>query len=97
MRRIKKDRCGYYYADVSVQEILNWGGFGICDTCGEPIAKNGKVGKLVWVLGGCICEKCFADWDKRKVKYKEDLALQEECAERYYKNYLGKEIEFDGM
>lgn len=95
MKKIKKDKCGYYYADVEMQEIYNWGGLGICDSCGEPIFMNGRIGKLVWVLGGCICEKCFNDWQSRNKRYEEDLALQEECAERYYKSYLGKEIEFD--
>lgn len=95
MKKVKKDRCGYYYADVSLNDVLNWGGLGICDSCNKPIFVDEKVGKLVWVLGGCICEECFNEWQTRNKVYEEDLALQEKYAENYYKNYLGKEIEFD--
>lgn len=95
MRKIKKDKCGYYYAEVSFKEILDWGGLGICDTCGEPIFMNGKIGKLVWVLGGCICERCFNSWQTRNKVYQEDLMLQEQNAKQYYMNYIGKEIEFE--
>lgn len=95
MQKIKKDRCGYYYADVTPQQIYLWGGLARCDLCGEKIENKGKIGKLVLVLGGCLCEKCFDEWETRNILYESDLILQEEKKKRYYECYLGKEIEFD--
>ena len=88
MRTIQTTPKGYYYAEVNRIECLAWGGLGDCDLCGKPFAK----GYLVPVLSGCICPDCFNSWLKREVAYQEDLYTQDQIAESYFKNYLGKNI-----
>ena len=95
MRTIKKEKNGYYYADVSIWDVLNWGGLGVCDMCGKTLGVKGNVGKLVWVLSSCTCNKCFDEWQTRAKKYDEDLALQKLHARKWYERYLGKELKFD--
>lgn len=95
MKRVKKDICGYYYAEVTKEEVKKWGGLGICDSCGYPIFNKSSKGYLIWVLSGCWCEECFIDWQKRNISYEEDLKLQKRHSKEYYQHYLGKEIEFD--
>ena len=85
MKKIMETDLGYYYAKVSKEECLNWGGFGVCDLCGELFEE----GYLIFVLGNCICGKCFKEWLRHSNKYDEDLEFQYKVSESWYKNHLG--------
>ena len=89
MKEIKTTPQGYYYADVTGSECLRWGGLGLCDSCNEPILDNGK---LVWVLNSCYCDKCYNSWQTRAVADEFDLYNQKDCAEEWFKLYLGENI-----
>lgn len=84
--RIKTTPQGYMYVEVTKEDCLNWGGFAMCDLCGEMFEKS----YLVFVLNGAICEKCFNEWVQRAKRYEDDLRLQEECYEDWFKFYLEK-------
>ena len=68
VKEIKVSPGGYYYAEVTSDECLQWGGLGVCDLCG----KNFDKGYLVWVLSDCICQSCFDDWMTHQTRYEED-------------------------
>lgn len=72
MKEIKYTPQGFSYVDVGIFEVINWGGIGICNSCGEGPFRNLK---LVWVLGDTYCEKCFNEWLERAKRYsKNDIA-----------------------
>ncbi len=88
-RKIKYTPKGFSYVDVSLEECLNWGGFGICNGCGT---KNHKQLKLIWVLCDVYCDQCFNEWLQRQEYYsKEDIAhdlyLQKQFDKQYYEAY----------
>ena len=55
MKEIKHTPQGFSYVDVSIFEVINWGGIGICNSCGKGPFRNLK---LIWVLGDTYCENC---------------------------------------
>jgi len=85
--KIKYTQQGFSYVDVGIFEIINWGGAGICDGCGEgPFRKM----KLIWVLHDTYCEKCFNEWLERCKSYSKedinyDLDLQKDNDIKWYK------------
>ena len=85
MRKIETTENGYYYAKVTEEECFNWGGLSVCDLCGNPF----KEGYLIFVLGSCICPKCFNSWIKTSTKYEEDLKFQRESSEEWFRYHLG--------
>lgn len=86
LKNIEVTPQGYYYAKVNALECTRWGGYGICDTCGKPFIEDGH---LVFVLNSCICGKCFEDWQRRAQVWEEDLHLQKEASEAWFKHHLG--------
>lgn len=88
MKKIEVTDNGYYYAKVTNKECLNWGGLSVCDLCGEPFNE----GYLVFVLGSCICPKCFNSWLKTSKRYEEDLHIQQESSEGWFEYHLGTDI-----
>ena len=85
-REINKTPQGYMYAVVSKEDCYSWGGFAVCDLCGENFEK----GYLTFVLNNCVCEKCFNEWLQRAKTYEEDLRLQDECAEKWFEYHFRK-------
>lgn len=86
--RIKYTPQGFSYIDVSLLEVVNWGGMGICNNCGK-IHKNLK---LIWVLADTYCDDCFNEWLKRTKEYSQedidyDLHLQKDNDIEWYKRH----------
>lgn len=86
-KEIKYTPQGFSYVDVNLFEVINWGGFGICNGCGKgPFRKM----KLIYLLNDTYCEKCFDDWLQRCKKYSKedieyDLKIQKENDVKWYK------------
>lgn len=92
MKEIKYTPQGFSYVDVGIFEVINWGGIGICNSCGKGPFRNLK---LVWVLGDTYCEQCFNNWLERAKSYpkkdiEDDLTLQKDRDVRWYKAHLGE-------
>ena len=69
--KIKYTPQGFSYVDVSLLEILNWGGLGVCTGCGKYPFKEMK---LIYVLTDTMCNNCFYAWLERcKKMSKEDI------------------------
>lgn len=75
---------GYSYIKCTREDCFNWGGASICDTCGRNMQDNMY---LIFILGSAICPECFQDWIKRSKRYEEDIALQKQRHERWYRAY----------
>ena len=75
---------GYSYIKCTKEDCLNWGGMSICDSCNSPM--NEEV-YLIYILGQAYCSKCFKKWIGHSKKYKEDLYMQKQNQERWYKAY----------
>lgn len=79
---------GYSGYKVAYRDILNWGGYGVCDHCNSDMKLGGY---LVYVLNSCVCPSCFNEWQKDSKLYKEDLELDKQNSEEWYNNHLKKE------
>ena len=77
-------RTGYTYSPVTINHMLNWGGFGVCDLCNNPMSH----GYLVFILNSCLCPQCFNDWIARANIYPEDLAFQEANQQQWYDYHI---------
>lgn len=75
---------GYSYLKCTKKDCFEWGGAAICDYCGESMTADVY---LIYILGRAYCPKCFEEWTQRAKKYEEDLYLQEQNHERWYKAY----------
>ena len=89
--RIKKTNRGFNYVEVTPSEVINWGGFCICNFCNRQILFDNLY--LVYVLHDVYCKDCFNDWLDRQENYSEedvlyDLEQQNNFSFDYYKNYL---------
>lgn len=80
---------GYSYLKCTAQDCYEWGGAAICDDCGETMTEDVY---LIYILARAYCPKCFEDWQKRSTRYEEDLKLQRQNHERWYKAYGFKTI-----
>ena len=89
MSRIQHTPQGFSYVDVNLLEIINWGGIGICNSCGKgPFLEM----KLVYVLTDTYCKDCFDKWLERLAKIpkediKYDLKVQKDNDIKWYKAY----------
>ena len=77
---------GFTYLPVTRENCLNWGGFGVCDSCNQ----NMMHGYLVHVLNSCICSRCLNEWIERSSHYSKediehDLRYQQENQDAWYK------------
>jgi hypothetical protein len=72
-------KCGYVAYVVTIEELANIGGFGICDECNEFALS----GYLVPVLNHYMCQSCFEKFDSRANYYKEDIPIENKNAEYY--------------
>lgn len=68
--RVKYTPLGFSYVEVTIDEIKNWGGLGICNSCGQFHDKM----NLCFVLTDTYCDKCFNEIQERMNDYsKEDI------------------------
>ena len=93
--RIITDETGYNYVRVTPREILNWGGYCICNSCGKQFLD--KEMNLFWAGSDTYCDDCFNKMKQRWKNYsKEDLeydiSLQNQEALPWYKYHLDKEF-----
>lgn len=77
-------KAGYSYIKCTKEDCLEWGGAAICDNCNEEM--EGEV-YLIFILARALCKECFEEWQERSVKYPEDIMLQNQNQERWYRNY----------
>lgn len=85
MAREFKSKKGYRVFEVSINEILSWGGLAVCDSCNNARRDN----VLIPVLNSCYCSECFDEWNKRHEFYPEDVAVQERII-NYHKRFFKK-------
>ena len=85
-KRLQYTPEGYSYVVVNRDECVKWGGFGICDFCGEEFEE----GYLSFVLASCICPNCFKDFRKRRTIHTSDLELQKFHHESWYSYHLDR-------
>ena len=86
MHQINTTPRGFTYMPVTYRDCINWGGFGVCDSCNQ----NMQYGYLVHVLNSCICSKCLNEWIERSKTYPQedvdyDLRYQQEHQDAWYK------------
>ncbi len=83
MAQIVENSKGFKIIKTSMSETLDFGGFGICDTCNQAAFK----GYIVCVLNRWCCEKCYSEWNDRAEYYTEDSAYESMKFE-YFKKLL---------
>lgn len=74
-----KSRKGYRVFKVSIEEIFNWGGFAVCDSCNSTAFDN----VFIPVLNSCYCRECFNRWNSNHELYPEDIVVQDRVISRY--------------
>lgn len=85
MAREFKSKRGYRVFEVSREEILSWGGLGVCDSCNSARFDN----VFIPVLNSCYCLECFDEWNKGHVFHPGDVAVQERII-KHYKQFFKK-------
>lgn len=86
MHQLQTTPRGFTYMPVTYRDCINWGGFGVCDSCNQ----NMQYGYLVHVLNSCICSRCLNEWIERSSHYPQedvdyDLHYQQENQDAWYK------------
>ena len=89
--RIITDETGYNYVRVTPEEILNWGGYCICNSCGQQFLDKDQ--NLFFAGADVYCDDCFEKMKQRWKTYSKedleyDLKLQEAEALNWYKYHL---------
>lgn len=82
LKKLNYTRQGYSYLNCTPKDCYEWGGAAICDSCGKNMTENVY---LIYILGQAFCPDCFEDWANNATRYTEDLKLQEQNQERWYK------------
>lgn len=81
-RKIKYTSQGFSYVDVYLEEILNWGGYGVCTSCNKVLCHEMK---LIYVLHDTMCLRCFNEWRERiKKMRKEDIEYDLNIQKQYH-------------
>ena len=81
---IEYTKQGYSYIKCFKEDCFNWGGAAICDSCGEQMTSDVY---LIYILNQAFCPKCFNEWLKHAERYEEDILLQKQNHERWYKSH----------
>lgn len=90
-KRIKVLDCGYNYVEVTPEEVLNWGGYCVCNGCnGQFLNKNMY---LIYLLSDTYCEDCFKERIRsfNTMSHEDidsDLELQNRDSLDWYKYHL---------
>ena len=87
--RIKHTPHGFSYVEVTIDEIRNWGGLGICNGCGKFHDKM----NLCFVLTATYCDKCFNEIQERmdgcsQEDIEADLEFQNDRDIKWYEYHL---------
>jgi len=92
--RIITDETGYNYVRVTPQEILNWGGYCICNGCNKQFLDEDM--NLFFGCTDTYCDTCFdrmkqrwKTYSKEDIEY--DIAIQKEESLNWYKYHLDDE------
>lgn len=93
--RIITDKCGYNYIKVTPKEIMNWGGYCICNGCNKQFLDKDM--NLIYVLTDTYCDECLKGIKKRWKTYSKedldyDLSLQSREALDWYKYHLDNDF-----
>ena len=72
MNKIEYTERGFDFVKVSPLDIINWGGFCVCNGCNGQFLEEDMY--LVYVLGDCYCKKCFDEWVERSKSYSQEDA-----------------------
>ena len=88
-KEIKYTPQGFSYVEVTLEEVQKWGGFGICNGCGEFHDKM----NLCFVLNDTYCDECFNDLQERMKTYSKedieyDLEYQKDRDIKWYEYHL---------
>ena len=75
---------GYSYVKCTKEESFSWGGAAICDSCGSVM--NDDI-YLIYILASAYCPKCFEKWSNNATEYEDDIRLQNQMQNRWYKSY----------
>lgn len=92
--RIAVDKpTGYNYVRVTPREVMNWGGWCICNGCNRQFLDEDLY--LCFALTDCYCEECFnrirKSWKKlSKEDIEYDLKIQDEQSLDWYKYHLDR-------
>lgn len=73
MAKIIENPKGFKVIEVSFKECTSWGGFGICDDCGNAFVRA----YYVAVLNQVLCAKCYNEWYAEETYYEEDRWVEE--------------------
>ncbi len=84
VKKVMYTKQGYSYIKCKREDCLDWGGLAKCDSCNEDMIDNVF---LIYILGQAFCQECFEKWEQRAKRYTEDIKLQEENDERWYRAY----------
>ncbi len=79
---------GFAVYEMTGVETMEFGGYGICDSCNKSAVK----GYLIPVLNSYFCEECYKRWIERAKYYEEDR-LFEMRKIGYYDSILSAEEE----
>ena len=64
---------GFKIIPVTIEQVLSWGGLGICDSCN--LSTNS--GKYIGVLNSYYCQECFDRWHKGAINYPDDRPYED--------------------
>ena len=79
MAKVLKSDKGFKLIEMSATEVIDFGGMGICDSCGNAARK----GVYVAVLNSWMCDICFKEWHARAVNYASDREVEKANFEAY--------------
>lgn len=87
MAKVIQSEKGFKLIETSRLEIVELGGLGICDSCGN----TAETGVYIAVLNSWYCKECFEKWHKRAKHYAQDSRIEERNF-NVYKSLLSPKI-----
>lgn len=73
MAKVIENTKGFKVVELSLTELNQIGGYGICDWCNS----SSFTGYYIAVLNHWYCPKCYEEWLKRATYYAEDAMIEE--------------------
>ena len=94
LERIKYTDRGFSYVEVTPQEVIDWGGYCICDHCNGQFENENMY--LSFVLADTFCKDCWEHiLERQKHSSQEDvdhdLAIQKENSLDWYRYHLDRD------
>lgn len=72
---------GYSYIKCDQEDCFRWGGYSVCDSCGQLMQDDVY---LIYILGQAFCPECFKEWVENSTRYEDDLKLQDRNQINWY-------------